>query len=1086
MKNGLHNQLGKGLLFTALLAWGGANPYFSYGGETSPATTVSDLVQTKTITGKVVDQKGQPIIGATVIVQNTSRGDITTADGSFRVEGVKVGDNLEVAFIGYVTKFVPVGTETNIDITLEEDALKVEDVVVVGFGTQKKVNLTGAVSAVDSEELLKRPVANIQQMLQGAVPGLNVDMSTSQPGNETISMNIRGNNSFGTTTAPLVLVDGVEGNISDVDPNSVESISVLKDAASASIYGSRAANGVLLITTKKGTGTREKISISYNMNLGFHKADKLWDLVSDPVEYMQLKNIAITNYPEGDRVKGGLYTEAQMDLYRNETDKNGKYSGFDWQKYMFRTALVQNHNVGIAGTVNTTSYNINLSYMNQEGTMRGYGYKRYNMTMAVQSQVKPWLKIGANTAFMHGYRNNPRNGSMDGFLSTIASAPTYKPWVVDDNGNIMYDSNGNIMYTSYAFPNEKTDSGSRKHALMGVNQYSWTRNQTYNANLQAFFEANLVKGLKWYTKAAVRFGQSNTRNWSQVGVPAYNYLTGEQQGTIPVSGKGLDASTSTSVYTNIYTYLNYDWSSKNEAHNFSIMAGYSQEQSDYRSMGASRQNYKFPLYEINAGDADATRNNSGSSTSWALMSAFGRANYNYKERYLLEANIRYDGTSRIASENRWGVFPSFSAGWRLTEEKFMKDLNLSWLNNVKFRGSWGLLGNQDIGTYPYQALLSMGMAYNYAYDNKNITTGAAYSSAVNRDLKWETTAIGDFGLDLQLFRGLNITFDWYKKRTYNILRTLQVNALLGLNGPTINDGEMTNQGIEFLIGWNDRIKDGFFKDFGYRANFFITRNRNKLTKYGTTDYGYIGEFGNPYLIYEQGQPYGQYYMYEAIGIYESDAQVAQREWNGYKIAPIDNKVQAGDMIYHDVNGDGKISDEDRVKFDGYYEKFSYTINLGFDWKGFDFSMMLQGRAGKRNFTRGYMGFIVSPFVQGTAPTREMVDNCWTPERTVGAKHPRLYYFAGENIYRNNVNSSYFLKRSGYLRIKNLTVGYTIPRNITEKIGVQKFRVYFSGDNLATATPYDGLDPESSMGYGSRFGMDYPLSRICSFGINLQF
>ncbi len=1076
MKNGLHNQLKRGFLFAALLS-GAVAPCIASAVEAAPLTTVSDLAQTKTITGKVVDQKGQPVIGATVIVQNTSRGDITSADGSFRIEGVKVGDNLEVAFIGYVTKFVPVGTETNINVTLEEDALKVEDVVVVGFGTQKKVNLTGAVAAVDSEELLKRPVANVQQMLQGAVPGLNINMTTSQPGAESISMNIRGANSFGTSASPLVLIDGVEGYISDVDPNSVESVSVLKDAASASIYGSRAANGVLLITTKKGTGTREKVSISYNMNIGFHTASKLYDLVSDPVEYMQLKNIAWENYYGPSAYPQYKYTEADMDLYRNETDKkNGKYSGFDWQKYMFQTALVQNHNIGIAGTSGTTSYNINLSYMNQEGTMRGYGFKRYNINSNVQSQIKPWLKVGTNIALTHSTRNNPANGPEDGYLATLAQAPTYKPWLVDKTG-----VNGETLWTGWAFYGERKYTGSNKN-ILAVNESSFLKTQNFGVNAQAFFEANIVKGLKWYTKAAARYGQTNSRQWGDPSTPYYNYITGEPIGSyVEVARQGLLANASTSLYTNIYTYLDYNYSSKNEAHNFSVMAGYSQEQYDYRTQAAGRTNFDFPLYEVSAGLDDADKTATGSSSSWALMSAFGRVNYNFKERYLVEANIRYDGTSRIASENRWGVFPSFSAGWRLTEEQFMKDLNLSWLNNVKFRGSWGLLGNQDIGTYPYQALISTGA--NYSFDKVNISAGAAQTAAVNRNLKWETTSIGDFGIDIQLFRGLNITFDWYNKRTYDILRAAQVNALLGLSAPTINDGEMTNKGIEFMIGWNDRIKDGAFKDFSYNVNFFITKNKNKLVKYGSTGYGYQGQYSFPAVIFEEGGTYGQYYMLEAVGIYESDAQVALREINGVKVAPFDNSVQAGDIIYRDVNGDGKITiEDDCVKQDGYYEKFSYTINLGFQWKGFDFSAMLQGRAGRKTLDLGYMGFGTLPFIQGTPPTKDFVAGMWTEENPVGAKYPRLYYGAN-NVSRNTINSTFYLKNSSFLRLKNLTVGYTIPKNITQKIGVQKFRVYFSGDNLATATKFDGLDPERNAG---NYGVNYPLSRICSFGVNLQF
>ncbi|MDE7356393.1 MAG: TonB-dependent receptor [Rikenellaceae bacterium] len=1085
MKNGLQNRLGRGFLFAAMLC-GVVTPGVVSANGALPSTTVSDFIQTKTITGKVVDTKGQPVIGATVIVQNTSRGDITGADGSFSIDNVKVGENIEVAFIGYLTKVVPVGTQTNITVTLEDDALKVEDVVVVGFGTQKKVNLTGAVASVDSEELLKRPVADVKQMLQGAIPGLNINVTTSQPGAESISMNIRGANSFGTSAEPLVLINGVEGSIGDLDPASVESVSVLKDAASASIYGSRAANGVILITTKNGTGTRERVSVTYNMNIGFHKAAKLYDLVTDPVEYMQLKNMAMANSGYGYSSGFPFYTEGEMDLYRNRTDENdpyGKYTGFDWQGYMFRTALVQNHNIGIAGSNETTSYNINLSYMNQEGTMRGYGYKRYNITTAFQAQLKPWLKVGTNVLLTHGNVNNPLNGAEDGYLATLAQAPTYKPWLVDKT-----DVNGDPLWTSWAFTNEYKYVGGNKN-VPAVNANSFRKRQNYHVNAQAFFDANIVKGLTWHTKAAVRYGQTNGKDWGQAGVPMYNYLTGEPQGgAVEVANKGgLTSLAATSLYTNLYTYLRYDYTSKNSNHNFSVMGGYSQEQYDYRYLDGFRRNYNFPLYELNAGVADATRTNSGYSYTWALMSGFGRVNYNFKERYLVEANIRYDGTSRIAKNNRWGVFPSFSVGWRLTEEQFMKDLNLSWLNSVKFRGSWGLLGNQDVGknaadVYPYQALISTGSNLNYVFDGVNITPGAAQTAANNANLKWETTAIGDFGVDLLLFRGLNITFDWYHKRTYDIIRGAQVSSLLGLSAPVINDGEMVNKGIEFMIGWSDRIDNGIFKDLSYNANFFIARNRNKLVKYGATEYG--GDmFGAQRTIFQEGGTYGAWYLLEAVGIYESNAQVELRELNGVKIAPINNSVRAGDIIYRDVDGDGKITDADWTVQDGYYEKFNYSINLGLAWKGFDLSMMLHGRAGRKTMDLGYMGFGTIPFVQGSAPRKDYVAGMWTEENPTGATWPRLDYRYNGSDYKNMVSSTFYLKNSSFLRLKNLTVGYTIPARLTQKIGVQKLRVYFSGDNLATATKFDGLDPERNMG---NYGVNYPLSRICSFGVNLQF
>ena len=466
---------------------------------------------------------------------------------------------------------------------------------------------------------------------------------------------------------------------------------------------------------------------------------------------------------------------------------------------------------------------------------------------------------------------------------------------------------------------------------------------------------------------------------------------------------------------------------------------------------------------INAGSS-ANWSNSGGEEEWAIMSVFGRLNYNYKERYLFEANMRYDGTSRIASENRWGVFPSFSVGWRVTEEEFIKNLNWSWLNNLKIRGSWGQLGNQNIGLYPYQAMIDK--VTNYPFDKANETVGYQQKAYANRDIKWETTTITDVGADLQVFNGLNVTFDWYKKVTSDILRSSQVSGLLGMSAPTINNGEVENKGFEIAFNYNNMITEGVFKGLQYNAGIYFDRARNKLTKFGAEEIG-------SYSIKREGLPYDQYYMLECIGIFADEQEVANspKQFN-------DNTLP-GDLKYKDQNNDGVIDNDDRIPMGGRFPNFEYSVNLGASWKGFDISLIGQGVEGKSFYTNEWG---IYPFRQGSAPAKEYVAGMWTEENPYNAKFPRLYFdnFGGNKNTRPN---SYFLQDASYFRLKNLTVGYTLPKQITDKIKMSRVRVYFSGDNLVTFTKFYGLDPERN---ADGRAAQYPQNRICSFGLNVEF
>lgn len=1003
--------------------------------------------QTKKISGKVADPNGEPIPGANVIVKGTTNGTITDGDGQFTLD-VPANAILQVTYIGFMEQNIQIGTKSVLSIILKEDSQALDEVVVVGFGTQKKLNLTGAVTAVSGEAMTKRPVVDAATMLQGQIPGLRVNQGTGQPGAEKSSFRVRGQGTFSDAGSdPLILVNGVPGSITNLDPSVIESVSVLKDAASAAIYGARAANGVILVTTKRGSDLGDgKSHISYHGNVGLYNPTKMYDVVTNSVEYMELANIAKLNSGTSNP-----YPKDVIDAYRQNAGSD-QYPNFDWLDYMFQTAVVQNHNLSVAGNSGKTTYNVALNFVNQPGTMRGFDYQKYNMTVDLSSQVTDFIKIGTYTSMMYGDRQEPRQGQSDAFLSSMSQAPTYMPWLPDDGSGITRWTNG-----AYTFE----DHNKNMPAIIGTN--TMKKYQNFDVNAQLWVEVNLAKGLTWHTKGAVRLQSEKSKDWLGSSVNIYDYHTGEATGTLDKGGTGLTVEDTRRFYTNLYTYLKYEYATPNRDHNFALMVGYNQESEKYETLKAYRKNYAFELPVIGAG-SQADWSNDGKQEDWALMSVFGRFNYNFKERYLFEANMRYDGSSRISSDSRWGIFPSFSAGWRITEEEFIKDLNWSWLNSAKVRGSWGQLGNQNIGIYPYQAMIAH--VQDYPFDKQTATNGYQQVAYANRDIKWETTTVTDIGADFQLFNGLSLTFDWYKKKTTDILRASQVSGILGLKAPTINNGEVINKGIEFSLNYGNMVTDGVFKGLQYSAGVYFDRSRNELSTFGAEEI-------DGYKLRREGLPYNQYYMLESIGVFADDKEVADapKQFN--------DDTKPGDLRYKDQNGDDIIDNDDRIPMSGRFPAFEYAINASASWKGFDLSLIGQGVADKKYYTNEWG---VQPFRNGSAPTREYLAGMWTEENPNGAIHPKLYW---DNLggNKNTRANTYFLKNASYFRLKNLTIGYTLPRTITEKVKMSRVRVYFSGDNLATITKYKGLDPEREDD-----GRDalYPQNRICSFGLNVEF
>ncbi|WP_298646362.1 TonB-dependent receptor, partial [uncultured Proteiniphilum sp.] len=915
-------------------------------------------------------------------------------------------------------------------------------VIVVGYGTQKKVNLTGAVSAVTGDEMVKRPVTNPATMLQGQMPGVRIIQGLGQPGNESVQIRVRGQGTYSSAGSdPLVLIDGVPGSLSTLNANDIESVSVLKDAASASIYGARAANGVVLVTTKSGKDGGFKVN--YNANFGVHNPTKMLNIVTNSADYMELTNEAKAN----SGISTGLYTQDMINSYRNATDRV-KYPNFDWLGYMFNSAFVQNHSLSLNGGNKGTTYNITLGYVDQPGTMKGFTFDKYNFRTNVKSDLKDWITVGVNIAMEKGNQKNPRQSHDDAFLSTLSQAPTYMPFLPD----------GRYVNSAYNFESHN------KNMVAIVENDVMRTTTNYDVSSQLWADIKLAKGLSWYSKMAVNLGDVSYKDWRPI-VNLYDYHSGNFARTLDVGGEGLISHNNRNYYTNFFTYLKYDFNI-DQAHNFGLQAGYSQEYNNYQFLQGYRQKYVTNnLQELNAGTA-AVQTANGNTTEWALNSYFGRFNYNYMEKYLFEANVRYDGTSRIAKDTRWGFFPSFSAGWRLTEEDFIKNAEINWLTNAKIRASYGLLGNQNIGgdfPYPYQDLLNF--TGDYAFDNSVLSPGVAQSALANSLLKWESTSVADAGLDLQLFGKLNITYDWYRKHTFDILRQAQVTGALGLSAPFVNSGDMLNTGHELTVQYNDRINQGALSGLQYGGGFFVDVFRNKLIKFGAREI-------DGYVIRENNLPYNSYYMLDAIGIFQTQEEVdnSPTQFSG--------NFGPGDIKYRDVNGDNVIDNNDRVTVPGRFPKFEYSFNGNASWKGFDLSFLFQGVEGRRIYTDGWG---LEPFIQGAAPTLDFVNNRWTGPGTSNF-YPKIYY-GWDGTNPNRRASTWYLQDASFLRLKNLTVGYIIPANITSKVSIDRIRLYFSGDNLLTFTKYKGLDPERA---GDGRFVQYPQNKIVSFGVNVEF
>ena len=983
--------------------------------------------QKKEISGTVKDNKGLALPGVSVVVKGTTTGTMTDTNGNFKLALPENAKVISYSFVGMKTQEVAIEKKTTFNITLAEETFGLDEVVAVGYTTQSRHKMTSAVATVSGEELTKREATDPQTLLQGQLPGLQVVQNSGEPGNEGVTMTIRGISTFsGAGNNPLIIIDGLPGNLSVLNPNDIESVSLLKDAASAAIYGSRGANGVIVITTKAGKAG--KFSLTYNYNLGIANATSLPDIVSNSAQYMAMSNTAYTNSG-----RAPLYTQAQIDLYANATDRV-KYPNHNWLNDVFKSATTQNHYIGMSGGVENTTFRVGLGITTQPGVMIGFDYKKYTLDLNLSSKVHKRVTIGTNIQMRYANKVNPIQGATDQFLSTLAQSP-------------LYPASYQGKWIKRAYSNEQGN----KNPVGIVGENVSTHSDDYYMQGYLFANVDLFKGLTWENKAGANFETSKYNSFHPV-IPTYYFNDMSSAGLLDVGTPGLNAGRADNIYTVTYSQLNYKQTFGN--HNISAIGGASQEQNKSSFIDAGRLQYTTNLLrELNAGPTSGMVND-GSSYQWALSSFYGNANYDYKDKYLLGSSVRYDGTSRLPSTTRWGLFYSFSGAWRISKENFMKDI--SWIDDLKIRGSWGKLGNQNIGNYPYQPALT-GNSYAFA---GNVSSGYTAQSLVDPSLTWETTRVGDIGLDLKAFNNkLSFSLDYYDKYTYDILRSSQVPLWLGLTPPTINNGAVGNKGLEFSAQYRGTIN----KELSFIIGASLQTYSNSLKHYGKTEIN-----GN--TIREEGKPLDSYYIYQWDGIFQSQSEIDASAKQPVTPTP-------GDLKFKDINGDKVINDKDRVIVNGKYPAYQYSINLDLKWRDFDISAMAYSSVGQKIYVNGWG---IEPFRQGSVPTTAWL-NAWTPTNHSNTM-PKIYLADGYAAVQN-YQSTYFLKDASFIRLKNIQLGYNVPTNILKKLNIQALRLYLAADNVFTVSKFPGLDPER---VGDGTYVNYPQNKTFTFGAKIQF
>ena len=1010
---------------------------------------LTEIQQSESVVrGKITDQNGEPLTGATVTVKGTQLATVADLDGRFSIKGVPQQAVLVVKYIGMKTVEVKTKGKQEMAIVMEDDAVLQDEVVVVGYAVQRKVDVTGAVSNVKiDEQLNSRSMANPSMALQGKIPGLAVSQNSGMAGDNGVELLIRG---MGTVNdaSPLVVVDGMpDVSLARLNMDDVESISVLKDAASASVYGSRAANGVILITTKHGQ-TSEKAKINASASLTIGVPTNAWEYMTDYARTMALhnRNASTNTLPTNFRYKNGTIDEW---LALSMTD-SFLYPSTDWYDVVLRNYQLQKYNLSVQGNVNNRSnYFISLGVVDERGMVMNNDYKQYNARINYEAKLRDNLIVGARFAGNWSKQQYGTSGTYSSIIDARAmryAVPGITPYdeVSGHYGGVMAYGENTQAFNPYSTYNNQIIHKDRQEAN-GMMRIEWKP----------------IKGLSASAEYALNY-YNQFRLESDIPNDAYDFQRGLVTRAYVSSDAGVGNYTNTGYKTQFTGRLSYDFNIAKD-HKFTLLAAYSREYWYNRSQNSySGEKIYETLTEINATLKDPNKITiDGVSDREGLISYIGRLNYSAFNRYLLEVTMRADGSSKFTEGHRYGVFPSVSVGWFFSEEPFVKQWTEQWLTMGKIRASRGKLGNNSgVKKFEQQQVLT---AANYVIDG-NIQKGLVNKKMINTDFSWEETRVTNLGLDLRFLSGrLGLELDYYDRLTTGMHRPsdLSIHLSGAYTAPRVNVGELRNRGVEASITWNDKIGD-----LKYTIKGNISYNRTRLEKWNE----YLGrnqydDNGN-YLIFID-MPYAYLYAYEAIGI-------AQTWEDVYRATP--QGAKPGDILYRDLNGDGRIDDNDMRAYSNVQQDrptTNFALNTSFQWKGFDLALMFQGAAGRKTFYQTVNNSSNLSSEGRSAVTKTQYDDTWTLENR-GAALPRM---GGNN---NNRRSTFFLNNLAYLRMKNLQLGYRFSQPWVKKSGLSSFRVYFSTDNLFTITKFEGLDPEKS-----DINDGYPLTRSFTFGLNLE-
>lgn len=1038
------------------------------------------FAQNLTVTGTIKDDTGFEVIGATVvIVGDATRGTVTDIDGHYSLSDVPADASLQFSYVGLKTEIIPVQGRTTIDLVMKSDTELLDEIVVVGFGTQKRENLTGAVSSVSAKDLTSRPVSNVAEALQGVVPGMNI--STGSFGgalNGSKSINIRGVGTIGagSSVTPLILIDGMEGDMNALNPNDIESISVLKDAASSSIYGSRAPGGVILITTKKGKAG--KTTVNYNNNFRFTSPLNM-PRIADSYRFAHAINDQLAN--------GGqtpMYSEKKLqqilDYQQGKTDQymwelGGRWNSFDdpqrkdimpvantdWLRTHFGSSFTHEHSVSVNGGSEKNQYLLSGNYLDQGGLLR-YGNdssKRYAISARINSNITDWLNIGYTARFSRTDYEAPSFTGGDNIAENVFYFDMIRYWPVIP----LKDPNG--YYNEPSKVSQVKDGGREE-----------SQNDIFTQQLAIVLEPIT----DWRINAEINY---KTRNFFRHRdyLTAYAYDVNENPYAIANQVTGVNEYAYKSNFFNPNIFTDYATELGNGNH-IKGMLGFQSELYLDRNLTGARDNIAAGIPTLNT--TSTNPRTAGGYGHWATVGFFGRLNYNYNERYLAEVNLRYDGTSRFMRDQRWNWFPSFSLGWNVAREEFWEDYT-DLISNLKFRASWGELGNQNTNSwYPFYRTIGRGNANgNWLLGGERPNTSWE-SDLVSTLLTWERTQTLDVGLDYSMFRNrLNLNFDWFQRKSLDMVGPApELPNILGIGVPRVNNLDMTSRGWEVQLSWRDIINE-----FSYGATLVLSDNTVTIDNYPNKS--------KSLSTYYPGAKLGDIWGYETIGIAKTDKEMQDHLASLSKggQSALGSNWGAGDIMYKDVNGDGKIDGGkntvldpgDRRIIGNSTPRYNFGLNLDGAYKGFDLKLFFQGTM-KRDYMPGggttlfwgAVGYWQTNFFEPHL-------DYFRPENTNSGLGPNLngYYPRPLEDGRNRNAQTRYMQNAAYARLKNVTLGYTLPASLTQNYSVSNLRLFVSAENLFTITSLKLYDPET-IGVGNWDGSTYPLSKGVSFGLSI--